>query len=216
MPLSVPLAPRPELARLHPAASCPPVMIVCDAPRTPSSQRMSYRSCHAFHMPAARAIDAARVARCPEVDLRAVLANARRGLDAALADRAEVERHLPRVPMGVMLSVADVARALVVARGDDERDRLWTLLRERYEHVRRVGWYFHGAGCDAVVPPLEAPSAQAADEDDGVGRAYRARRRGRGRRVTTRGARRRRRRARRGRARGGTPAPPRRAGARRR
>jgi len=154
-------------ARQH--ASCPPLAILRPKGRgSPSDQRMSYRSCYEFHRSAARAIDAAKVA--PFLgDARTALANVRAGIDAALADRAAVERHLPYVPLTQLLSLADVARALVYAavHGDDgDRDRLGTLLAQRHAFLRKVGWYFHGERCDAVVPPLDAPAPRALDDED--------------------------------------------------
>jgi hypothetical protein len=153
----------------HQHASCPPLAILRPKARgAPSDQRMSYRSCFEFHRSAARALDAARV-QAFAGDARAVLANVRVGVDAALADRAAVERHLPYVPVAQLLALADVARALVFAEAHgeaDDRDRLWTLLAQRHAFVRKVGWYFHGERCEEVVPPLGASARRALDDED--------------------------------------------------
>lgn len=154
---------RPQLT------SCPPLAIL--RPRgqgTPSQQRLSYRSCYALHRAAAQALDASTL-RPFDGDARTVLANVRVGLDNALADRSSVEQHLPRIPLPLLLSLADVARALVFASTQglhDERDRLWTLLTQRHAFLRKVGWYFHGERCDAMVPPLDAPATRALDDED--------------------------------------------------
>ncbi|XXY21769.1 hypothetical protein WME88_19320 [Sorangium sp. So ce216] len=49
---------------------------------------------------------------------------------------------------------------------EDARDRLWTLIVERYAHVRKIGHYFHGDDFEQVTPRLlsRAQSAQAAAE----------------------------------------------------
>lgn len=167
--LVIPVA--PSAARpAHPQlASCPPLAILRPSGRgAPSDQRLSYQSCYLLHRNAARALDAATVAAF-EGDSRAVLANVRAGLDGALADRAAVERHLPMIPVTQLLSLADVARALVFAEAHGEtadRDRLWSLLAQRHAFLRKVGWYFHGERADAVVPSLLAPGAHALDDED--------------------------------------------------
>jgi hypothetical protein len=135
---------------------------------TPSEQRMSYQSCYMFHHAAAQALDANAV-RPFDGDPRAVLANVRLGLDNVLTDRSAVERHLPCVPLAQLLSLADVARALVFATAQglhDDRDRLWTLLTQRHGFLRKVGWYFHGERCDDMVPPLDAPVRRPLDDED--------------------------------------------------
>lgn len=48
-----------------------------------------------------------------------------------------------------------------------DRDALWTMLVERHALLRRIGWYFHGENCDAVVPPLRSrTAAQSADDGE--------------------------------------------------
>lgn len=167
--LVIPRGPRAARPQHPQLTSCPPIAILRPKGRgAPSDQRMSYRSCYEFHRSAGRAIDAGAV-RAFTGDARAVLANVRAGVDGALTDRAAVERHLPYVPVAQLLSLADVARALVyaAAHGEgDDRDRLWTLLQQRHGFLRKVGWYFHGEGCGAVVPPLDAPANRALDDED--------------------------------------------------
>ncbi len=165
----IPRGPRATGHAHHHHASCPPLAILRPKSHdTPSEQHMSYRSCYEFHRSAARAIDAGAVLTF-RGHARAVLANVRVGVDGALADRRAVERHLPYVPVGQLLSLADVARALVHAdaHGEaDDRDRLWTLLTQRHAFLRKVGWYFHGERCDDAVPPLDAAPRRALDDED--------------------------------------------------
>jgi hypothetical protein len=52
----------------------------------------------------------------------------------------------------------------------DLRDRLWTMLQERYEWLRRVAFYFHGDDAQARVPPLLSRLVSvAAEEEDADG-----------------------------------------------
>ncbi|WP_437737294.1 hypothetical protein [Sorangium sp. So ce1335] len=37
---------------------------------------------------------------------------------------------------------------------EDARDRLWTLIVQRYGHVRKIGYYFHGDDFEQVTPRL--------------------------------------------------------------
>ncbi|KYF74141.1 hypothetical protein BE17_23165 [Sorangium cellulosum] len=50
---------------------------------------------------------------------------------------------------------------------EDARDRLWTLIVQRYAHVRKVGYYFHGDDFEHVTPRLlsRAQSPHAAVEE---------------------------------------------------
>ena len=51
---------------------------------------------------------------------------------------------------------------------EDDRDRLWTLLVQRYGLLERLGGYFHGAAlADHVAPLRSRVRAPLADEDDG-------------------------------------------------
>ncbi|WP_437593438.1 hypothetical protein [Sorangium sp. So ce1000] len=39
---------------------------------------------------------------------------------------------------------------------EDARDRLWTLIVQRYAHVRKIGYYFHGDEFEQITPRLLA------------------------------------------------------------
>ncbi|WP_437947528.1 hypothetical protein WME98_43330 [Sorangium sp. So ce296] len=51
---------------------------------------------------------------------------------------------------------------------EDARDRLWTLIVQRYAHVRRIGYYFHGDDFEQITPRLlsRAHVAQAGAEPE--------------------------------------------------
>lgn len=69
---------------------------------------------------------------------------------------------------------------------EDARDRLWTLIVQRYAHVRKIGYYFHGEDFERITPRLlsrvkvaqagveaaEGEALGASEEgDDGAGSA---------------------------------------------
>ncbi|WP_437615390.1 hypothetical protein WMF20_18375 [Sorangium sp. So ce834] len=52
------------------------------------------------------------------------------------------------------------------APAEDARDRLWTLIVQRYAHVRKIGYYFHGDDFEQLTPRLlsRAHAAKAGAE----------------------------------------------------
>ncbi|MGK4005377.1 hypothetical protein WMF31_22300 [Sorangium sp. So ce1036] len=56
------------------------------------------------------------------------------------------------------------------APAEDARDRLWTLLVQRYPHVRKIGYYFHGEEFERITPRLlsRVQVAQAGREAAGA------------------------------------------------
>lgn len=108
-------------------------------------------------------------------DAGLALVNVRLGVQAVLGTTDQIDYvrlHLPQISLDDVLDLPDLARALVYASEKTNidvttRDRLWTMLLQRHEYLRKIGFYVYGDDAEQHTPRLLSDvSANAFEERD--------------------------------------------------